>query len=266
MGDGVGIVIPAYRPDPERLRRYIQRISRELAPERIHVELDVPSDAVVSALESAPATISVADTRRGKGAAITAGFDAVGTPVLAFVDADGSTPADSLSAVLEPVRNGSANLAVGSRRHPDANVTMHQTLFRRRLGDIFVRIARFVLPVRLYDYQCGAKAIDRETWAAVREELVSPGFAWDIELVALSAALDAEIVEIPITWEDRPGSTVPMFGTSSEFAAGLLRARHSAKRLRGDRLHSTIARLVPAGPALVERRDRSLSDPGREDV
>ena len=251
-GSRFGIVIPVYRADPDRLGEYIERLDDELAPARIHVEADCPSEAVLQRLASTTATVNVADRRRGKGAAITAGFDELDTDILAFVDADGSTPTSSLEAVIKPVIEGSAALAVGSRRHPEATVTTHQSRVRRRLGDVLVAIARLILPVELYDYQCGAKAIDRSTWETVRGELTSRGFAWDIELVCLVDGVGAPIREIPILWEDRPGSTVPVVRSGIGFGRALFRGWHRAGLVNGSPLHRSIDRALPTTVPIVE--------------
>ncbi len=263
MGDRVGIVIPAYEADPTRLGAYINRLNADLSPAQIHVEVDRPTDAVLERLAETSASIRVSGKRRGKGSAITAGFDQLDTDVLAFVDADGSTPPSSLVAVLEPVLTDDTDLAVGSRRHPDATVPVHQSRVRRRLGDLFVAVARRILPVSLYDYQCGAKAINRETWDRVRPELRSPGFAWDIELICLVAASGSRLREVPILWEDRPGSTVPPVRAGFGFARALLRGWHRGRIVRGSRLHQWIDRVAPRSTPLVERTSLHGQEPGQ---
>jgi glycosyltransferase involved in cell wall biosynthesis len=247
----VGVVVPAYRPDVARLTRYVEALVERLDPAAVRVELDAPTEETRDALTSLPprVTVNAVPNRRGKGAAVTAGFEALETEVLAFADADGSTPAESLAAVLAPVRDGEADLAVGSRRHPEATVASHQTLARRFLGDGFAWLARRLLDVQLYDYQCGAKALTAETWAAVRDHVHEPGFAWDIELVALTGALGRRVVEVPVRWEDQPGSTVSPVGTALRLARSLLTARRRARRLRreGRALAADSAALVERG-------------------
>jgi hypothetical protein len=241
MQRSVGVVVPAYRPDVERLGEYVAAIAERLDPTAIRIELDVPQPGVVEALASLPATVATAPYRRGKGRAITTGFEALDTDVMAFADADGSTPADSLASVGRPVLDGEADLAVGSRRHPAARIARHRTFARRRLGDTFAWLARRLLDPQLFDYQCGAKAISREAWEDVREHLYEPGFAWDIELVAIAGALGQRITEIPIEWHDQPDSTVSPIGTSVALARGLLAARHRAALIHENRLHGVIA-------------------------
>jgi len=253
MSRSVGVVVPAFRPDVERLRSYVGSLDEQLSPAAVRIELDDPEPDLVSRLEDLPATVNAVPYRRGKGAAITAGFEALGTDVLAFADADGSTGADSLADVIGPVADGRADLAVGSRRHPEADVRGHQTFARRFLGDAFAWLAGRLLDASLYDYQCGAKAIDAETWSAVRQHLYDPGFAWDVELVAMTAALDRRVVEVPIEWEDMPGSTVSPVRTSLKMGRALFSARHRAKRLRDSRLHAAIAARRDQPTALIDR-------------
>ncbi len=250
----VGVVLPAYRPDPDRLVAYATDLCEQVDPAAVRVELDAADAATRERLHALPDRVVVADAdrRRGKGAAITAGFEALDTDILVFADADASTPVESLARVIDPVRRGEAALAVGSRRHPDATVADHQTFARRLLGDGFAWVARRLLDVALYDYQCGAKALTAETWTDARAHLREPGFAWDVELVAVVDALGGRVVEVPVEWEDQPNSTVAPVADTLRIARGLLVARHRARRLRGDRLHGALG---GDEPALVERGD-----------
>jgi glycosyltransferase involved in cell wall biosynthesis len=252
--DSVGIVVPAYDPDVGRLRAYITSLRQTLDPERLHVELDAGGVGAADRIREAGATVSESAGRRGKGAAITAGFEELDTDVLAFADADGATPADSLAEVVTRVADdGNADLAVGSRRHPDASVEGHQTVVRRLLGDGFAWLAGNLLAVDLYDYQCGAKALTADAWQRVRKHLYEAGFAWDVELVAVAGALGCRVAEVPIAWEDQPGSTVSPVRTPLRLLRSLLRARHRAKRLGDSRLHDAIADRRDGATALVDR-------------
>jgi glycosyltransferase involved in cell wall biosynthesis len=261
MDCSVGVVVPAYRPDPARLSAYVRALDDRLAPEVVRIEIDDPKPETLDRLDDLPASaeLEAVPDRRGKGAAITAGFEALSTDVLAFADADGSTPADSIADVVDPVVAGTADLAAGSRRHPDATVASHQTFARRYLGDGFAFLARALLDVDLYDYQCGAKALTASTWRAIRSHLYEPGFAWDIELVAVAGALDREIVEVPVVWEDQPGSTVSPVRTSLRLGRGLLVSRHRAKVIQKNRLHSLLDARRGGEPSLVDRLARPES-------
>lgn len=258
MTRSVGIVVPAFRPDVDRLTSYVRALDERLDPDVVRIELDAPRPGVLDRLASLPAEVNAVPRRRGKGAAVTAGFEALETDVLAFVDADGSTPPASVDDVLAPVVDARADLAAGSRRHPDATIRSHQTFARRRLGDVFAWFARRLLDVRLYDYQCGAKALTSEVWSDVRRHLYEPGFAWDLEVLVAAEALGYRIVEVPVVWEDQPGSTVSPVGASIRLGRGLLVSRHRGKTLRADPLHSFIG--SDRRPTLVDRLAAEVAD------
>lgn len=236
MSDELGVVVPAYRPDVDRLVAYVEELVETLSPAVVLVELDEPSSGDVETLRASSATVHVADRRRGKGAAITHGFERLNTDLLAFADADGSTSADMLGQVVAALRDG-ADVAVGSRRHPDAVVETHQTHLRRRLGDTFAALSRAALDVPLYDFQCGAKALTDAAWRRVRNHVYEGGFAWDLELLAVAQAQGLEIREVPIRWADREGSTVDTVRTTADMLRALVSVRHRVKRLEGSTLH-----------------------------
>ena len=263
----LGIVVPAFRPDVDALSTYVRDIDSAIAPDTIRIELDEPDPAVTASLAELPATVNAVPRRRGKGAAVTAGFEALDTDVLAFVDADGATPVASVASVVDPVRLGEAPVAVGSRRHPESRVAAHQGHLRRLLGDGFAWLARRLVGgygARLYDYQCGAKALSADVWRAVRDHLREPGFAWDLELLAVAGASGFAVREVPIAWEDKPGSTVaPVRDTVSMFA-GLVRARHRAGVVAGSRFHASIDR--NPGASLVEQHASAATDAAADDA
>jgi glycosyltransferase involved in cell wall biosynthesis len=251
MDRSLGIVVPAYEPDIGRLADYLDALHAELAPAKVRIELDDPSDATLTAVRELPASVNVVPYRRGKGAAVTAGFEALETDCYCFLDADGSTPAQWASRIVG--RLDSSDLAAGSRRHPEAHVRGHQTVARRLLGDGFAWVARRLLDAALYDYQCGAKAITAEAWAHVRDHLYEPGFAWDVELLAVAAALGYRVAEVPIEWEDAPGSTVEPVRTALNMGLALFVVRHRAKQLQNSRLHGALAAGREDPVALVDR-------------
>lgn len=253
MERSVGVVIPAYKPNIDILRAYVTAIETALHPTEIRIELDGIDPDRSTPLDDLSVTINTVPGRRGKGAAITHGFDHLDTSVLAFVDADGSTPTQSVRAITESVIHGPADLAIGSRHHPDASIRGHQTRIRGWLGQIFALIARNVLDVKVHDYQCGAKAITQTAWQSVRQYLYASGFAWDIELIAMTGALGYRVEEIPIEWEDRAGSTVPPIQTSIDLARTLIATRHRTKVLENHRFHTLIETYRSPHPKLIDR-------------
>ncbi|AGN02686.1 dolichol-P-glucose transferase [Salinarchaeum sp. Harcht-Bsk1] len=226
MQSSLGIVVPAYDPDVERMASYVDSLEQRLDPATIRIELDDPSGRVRERIpDDLPATVAVSATRRGKGAAITAGFEALDTDLYCFVDADGSTDVESVERVIDQVRSGGCDLAVGSRRHPEATVSNTQSQLRGTLGDGFAWIARLLLPVALFDYQCGTKAMDADSWAIVRGDLYEPGFGWDVNLVAAAGYHSLTVAEVPVSWSDHPSSTVDPLSATLTLGGALWRTK-----------------------------------------
>ncbi len=259
----VGIVIPAYKVAPEPFGEYVRQIRTQVAPAVIRIEADTPAEQLrqqLTQLATQPAvTVAVAHTRRGKGQAITAGFEALQerADILAFADADGSVPVADLTRVIQGVRQTPPTLTVGSRRHPQAVIEQHQTVIRRHLGDLFASVAREVLGLSLYDYQCGVKAVPVSAWRQMREHLYESGFAWDLELLTVADALGVTVREIPITWRDQPGSTVRPAVDIPQLIRGLIMARHRGRYLQGVTSHRLLDQLITAKPPLINRRPAS---------
>ena len=232
MKNSIGVVIPAYNPNLKTLEGYVRDLDKVLCPDIILIEIDDPSELMLSQMEGISAKVEVSDRKGGKGAAITRGFNKLKSDILVFVDADGSIPAKSVEKVCDSIIKLDVDLAVGSRRHPDSNIKFHQGNVRKLLGDGFSFLSRVLLEVKLYDYQCGVKAIDRKVWEEVQRDIERKGFSWDIELISIVSMRGYNIKEIPIEWDDQPGSTVKIIPTMLELFNALFTVRRKIKKLR----------------------------------
>jgi glycosyltransferase involved in cell wall biosynthesis len=232
INESVGIVIPAYEPDMQTLEQYIIDLESIVNPETIRIEFDVPQQANVTRAEEVVDQVNIAERRRGKGAAIMDGLDALETDILVFTDADGSVPADSLTNILDQVKAEVADISIGSRRHPSSEILSHQTIIRRLLGDVFAFMARGMLPTQCRDYQCGAKAVRADAWDMIGDHCYEPGFAWDLEFISVAGSLGYNIAEVPVTWEDHPDSTVAPLATVLELATALVDVKRRTEAIR----------------------------------
>lgn len=216
--NSLGIVLPAYKADPDKLIEYIESLQNDLSPDEIIIEYDKPENT-----EEIPSSINLQtfETRRGKGTAIKHGFNELETDILVFADSDGSVPSESLLDIIKAIESG-ADLAVGSRRHPKAESGYHQTYVRKILGDLLAKIASTLLEPDLYDYQCGAKAIKKDKWNEIEKDVTEKGFGFDLELIFEADRNDFQIKEIPVDWIDKPGSTVSVIGDSFEIGKILI--------------------------------------------
>jgi dolichyl-phosphate beta-glucosyltransferase len=136
---------------------------------------------------------------RGKGAALAAGIQASGGIHVGFCDVDLATSLPDLDLLLDAARSEGV-LAIGSRALPDSRILVHEAGLRELLGKTYNWLLQRRLTPGIQDTQCGAKFAPREVWTRILRNCVEPGFAWDVEVVAMALALDVGVREIPVTW------------------------------------------------------------------
>lgn len=233
MTNSVGLVVPALDPDVPRLRRYLDDLQEAVDPTVIRIELDDPTGTYHDLGSRLDATVAITDRRRGKGKAITDGFESLTTDIRAFVDADGSTSPRSVDRLVE-VCSTEADIAIASRHHPTSTVTGRSRV-RRVMSRSFATFAGIATGIGVADFQCGAKAVTASAWDGLKADLTEAGFGWDLELLWLAAGRGYAIEEVPIEWAEKPGSTVPPLQTATELTS--LAGEIGLARLRG---HSTL--------------------------
>lgn len=210
------VVIPA-RNEAARLPRTLDALRRHLAsmPAAPWTRLETivvdngstdRTAAVAHAANNPELPVSVLRCDRpGKGAAVAAGVAASDAGLVAFMDADGATAFDALERAVTCLARG-ADVVVGSRAHPASTTTARHDAVRGVGASLYRAAARRVVP-GIADTQCGFKLMRGDLARAVFREVRAAGFSFDVELLARLQARHAEIVELPVTWVDVPGST-----------------------------------------------------------
>jgi glycosyltransferase involved in cell wall biosynthesis len=148
---------------------------------------------------------------QGKGHAVRAAFALLADrPAVVLVDGDGTYPAEEVGALLAPILDGSADMAVGARRpvaEPGAMTPV------RGLGNVLIRAAFRVLIGRgPGDLLSGYRAVSPRFLRAIR--LRSKGFEIEAELTSEAVAHRLRVVEVPVAYHPR------IAGTASKLRAG----------------------------------------------
>jgi glycosyltransferase involved in cell wall biosynthesis len=150
-------------------------------------------------LARALGAVVVAEPRRGFGAACFAGLEAAEADVVCFCDCDGSFDPQELPRVADPVRDGSADLVLGSRRPTSRGVwPWHARTANRVLAGMISRRTGLVVtdlgPMR----------------AARRDSLLALGIrdrrsGWPLEMVLLAARSGWVVDEVEVSYSPRIG-------------------------------------------------------------
>jgi glycosyltransferase involved in cell wall biosynthesis len=166
---------------------------------------------------------------QGKGAAVLRGFATGTSTFTGFMDADLATPVETLDIAV-PLLQGGCVAVIASRYADRAHLVSPQPGLRRVGGSLFRALARTVLP-DVADSQCGFKFFSRAALEPVTPLLGVSGFAFDVELLALVRKHGGAIVEVPVSWTDRPGSSFSPVRDGARTFADIVRIQRSLDRL-----------------------------------
>jgi glycosyltransferase involved in cell wall biosynthesis len=200
----VSIIIPAYKQEKSILKD-IENIHNTMSQTRWDFELIVVVDGNVDAtmqnakkIRKSNVKIVGYKTNRGKGYAVRYGMARSSGDYIAFIDSGMDINPNGISMLLEHMQWYSADVIVGSKRHPASKVTNYP--FMRRMYTwgyhILVKLL-FNLPIK--DTQAGLKVYRRAVLEKVLPRLVVKAFAFDVELLAVAKKLGfSRMYEAPI--------------------------------------------------------------------
>lgn len=196
----ISVVIPTYNE--------AQSIGRVLAdiPRTVDEVLVVDSDSSdeTTAIAGKMGAKVLREPRRGYGRACLTGLAAVNDPdVVVFLDGDYSDRPAEMTILLDPLRAGSADLVIGSRlageRTPGA-LPWHAVLGNRLAAGLITSFS-------------GVHLTDLGPFRAARyDALLALGlrestYGWPVEMIVKGARRGLRIVEVPVSYHARLGSS-----------------------------------------------------------
>ncbi len=240
MKPELSIVVPAYE-EQGRLGSTIASVAEYLLKEQLNAELIVVDDG------SKDRTVAVADEtfaqfphvnartikydqNRGKGYAIKVGMQSAAADIVLFSDADLSTPIAELPKLVEPIRRGEIDVAIGSRAIDRSLIGTHQPWRREQGGRLMNLIIRTLSGLSFADTQCGFKAFNMKRFRPLLELMTIDRFGFDVEFLFVAAHHGLRMAEIPVRWNNVEGSKVSIVRDTRRMMTELLTIRANAKR------------------------------------
>jgi len=230
----VSLVIPAYN-EALRLEASVRALREYLGyarwPHEVILVVERSTDDTLElarhlTVGQAPFHVVGHEVQRGKGHAVRSGMLRARGDIAFFMDADLSTPLPEIDTFLTHFADHpETDVLVANRQHPQSAILKRQSLLRRKLGQSFNTVLRWVTGLRLRDTQCGFKAFRR----TARETLFSlqtlDGFAFDVELLLLAQRLGFHIEDRPVQWINAEGSKVHIVRDSVKMLRDAFRVR-----------------------------------------
>jgi glycosyltransferase involved in cell wall biosynthesis len=167
-------------------------------------------------LARAGGAVVAEEAHRGYGAACLRGIavcrgSAPPPDVIVFLDADGSDDPAELERLLGPIRDGRADLVIGSRTLPGAQVERGALSPQARAGNFVAsRMIRLLYRARHTDLG-PYRAIRLD--ALERLEMQDLDWGWTAEMQVKAIRRGLRVLEVPASWRRRRGGKSKISGT-----------------------------------------------------
>ena len=228
----LSVIIPAFN-EANHIAATVDAIDRELDRSldsggyEIVVVDDGSTDDTVERAATAGARVLAQEANRGKGAAVRAGVLAAQGRSVIFTDADLAYPPTMLLRLLAEVEAG-WDMVVGSRRHEDTATLAHRPRIRELGGSMVNRLTHLVLLGHFRDTQCGVKGFRGDVARTLFQRTRIDGFAFDVELFLMAEQDHLSLLEVPVSVQNRAGSSVSLVGDGLALLVDLFRIRRWA--------------------------------------
>jgi len=157
-------------------------------------------------------------TNHGKGHALRQGVIESTRDWILLTDADLSTPLAQVEKLLDAADRSSASIAIGSRAIDRRVVGVHQSVVREWSGRFFNVAVRAITGLPFRDTQCGFKLYRRDAAVSVFSRQTLCGFGADVENLVTARVHGLPVVEVPVRWDDVPGTRVGPLSGARAFA------------------------------------------------
>lgn len=201
----VSVIVPAYKQE-KTIAQDLDQLMRVLKNFRYSTELICVVDgnldntfAEAKKVEKKYPQLHVIgyEHNKGKGYAVRFGMAASKGDIVAFIDAGMDLDPSGLYMLLEHFQWYSADIIIGSKRHPASKVEYPWQ--RKILSFFYQQLVRLLFGLKVKDTQVGMKFFRREVLEQVLPRLLVKRYAFDIEILAVANYLGFKrIYEAPV--------------------------------------------------------------------
>lgn len=207
----IAVLIPCYN-ESKTIKKVIEDYKKALPDADIFVYDNNSSDHTDEIAKEAGAIVRY-EYKQGKGNVIRSMFRQIEADCYLMVDGDDTYPADNAKEMCDLVLEGKADMVIGDRLS-----STYFTENKRPFHNFGNRIVRFLINFffknKVKDIMTGYRAFSREFVKGY--PVLSKGFEIETEMTIHAVDKNYKLVEIPVTYRDRPEGSVSKLNTYSD--------------------------------------------------
>ena len=218
QGEGVAILIPCYN-ESQTVGKVVDDFKVAMPMAAIYVYDNNSSDNTAEIAREHGAIVRF-EGRQGKGNTVRQMFRDIDAQYYVMVDGDDTYPAESVADLVEPLALGLADMTVGDRLSNGTYGEENDRAFHG-FGNNLVRwLIKVIYGFAFDDVMTGYRAMSRTFVKTM--PVMSEGFQIETELSIHAVDKRCRIVDVPITYRDRPEGSDSKLNTFSDGAKVIL--------------------------------------------
>lgn len=208
----IAVLLPCYNEE-QTIGAVIEEFREELPDADIYVYDNNSKDRTYEIAKQHGAFVKK-EFRQGKGNVVRSMFRDIDADYYVMADGDRTYPARFVHQLLEPLKQGEANIVIGDRLSNGTYVEENKRQFHNFGNNLVRGLINFLYKSDLKDIMTGYRAFDRLFVKSM--PVMSPGFEIETEMTIHTLDKRFVIKEIPIEYKDRPEGSESKLNTFSD--------------------------------------------------
>lgn len=207
----VALIIPCFNEE-KTIEKVVMDFITELPELEIYVYNNNSTDNTYNILNNKKLPIIVRNEfNQGKGNVVRRMFREVNADIYVMVDGDDTYSAKDIKKLIEPIKNGTADMVVGDRITSGAYKKENKRRFHEFGNNLVKKMINTLFKSNLQDVMSGYRAFNKVFVKNV--PILSSGFEVETEMTL--TALDRKFIikEVPVDYKDRKDGSVSKLNT-----------------------------------------------------
>lgn len=196
----IAVLIPCYNEELT-IEKVIKDFRKELPEADIYVYNNNSKDRTKE-IAIKNGAIVVDEYKQGKGNVVRSQFRDIEADIYVMVDGDDTYPGEFVHQLIEPVRNGQADMTIGDRLSNGTYQKENKRPFHEFGNNLVKKAINVLFDTKLKDIMTGYRVFNKRF--VKNMPVLSPKFEIETEMSLYALDKKYIIKEIPIVYRDRP--------------------------------------------------------------